>query len=117
MRAVAMSFISLTAGLLLLHDPAAADPCSSGSGKKCRCDAPLTRVCGPKDDPYHKTCWCENRQGGGGGSSGWGSYGKAEIHKKNVPQTHPVPSATAYQRGAFGLRQIRTPAPGALRRW
>jgi hypothetical protein len=102
----------VAAGFLILLGSAAADPCSSGGGKKCKCDPPLTRVCGPKDDPYKKTCWCEYRAGGGYGT---GSYGKAEIHKKNVPQTHPTPSPTLYRPRGFAPPPLR--AGAAPRRW
>lgn len=92
--------------VLALNGAALAEPCSSGSGKKCVCDPPLIRKCGPKGS-YHKTCWCERPGAAGGSVSGWGSYGHAEIHKKNVPQTHPTPSP-GFQRGRF--------APGLMRR-
>jgi hypothetical protein len=105
--AVAICVFSL---LLGSADAALADPCSSGSGKKCVCDPPLVRVCGPKGT-YHKTCWCV-RPGATNGGSWGGSYGHAEIHKKNVPQTHPTPGTL--QRGRFLPGMMRR--PGAFMR-
>lgn len=37
---------------------------------------------------YNKSCGCR-AQGGSGGSDGGGSYGHAEIHKRNVPTVKP----------------------------
>ena len=105
---------------LLLPAAAAAEPCSMPGSHKghCYCEPPLTKQCGPVWNEYFQQnfteCWCNNPSAEDNGFGG--SYGHAEIHKKNVPQTHPTPFPGMYMRpgmdarGYAGVRTIRRPA-------
>ena len=115
MRALTVSSILGAFALVLLPGFAMAQPCGPGRPNACR--PPLTQVCGVAWANHVNRnvcrCWCQYPSAGSS-SSGSGSYGKAEIHKKNLPQTHPTPSGNMYMRGAAG---VRTPAVGVMRRW
>lgn len=128
MRTLTVSSLVVVFACLFLSAPAAAEPCSHPGSKKgyCYCEPPLTKVCGPVWNEYfHQNfteCWCHNPAAGDSGYGG--SYGHAEIHKKNVPQTYPTPGPGMlyarpfmYPRGAFGMRTMRRPAVGVMRRW
>lgn len=62
---------------------------------------------------YNKSCGCEANSGGtSAGSSSGGSYGHAEIHKRNVPTVKPSgvdPGNLA--RPPLGVVAPRAPAP------
>jgi len=134
MRARTLSSLVVVLASLLLSAPAVAEPCSHPGSKKghCYCKPPLTKVCGPVWNEYfHQNftqCWCHNPAAGDAGFGG--SYGHAEIHKKNVPQTHPTshPDMDArprmfmrprvYMRGAAGPGLTRRSAfPVMRQRW
>ena len=133
MRALTVSSLVIVLGCMLAPAPAAAEPCSHPGSKKgyCYCKPPLTRECGPVWNEYfHQNfteCWCHNPAAADAGYGG--SYGHAEIHKKNVPQTHPTPDPGMYMRpgmyvrpgiharGYAGMRTMRRPAIGVMRQW
>jgi hypothetical protein len=109
----------------LLASPAAlAEPCRRGPQcpRFCCCNPPLVRVCGWVWNDYFQRdvmqCWCHNPSAGGG-ASGPGSYGTAEIHKRNVPTVTPGPGPTGamiWTRRRAGV--IGAPvAPRLMRRW
>ena len=129
MRTLSVSSLAIVLAYLFLSAPAVAEPCSMPGSHKghCYCKPPLTKECGPVWNEYfHRNfmeCWCHNPAAGDAGYGG-GSYGHAEVHKKNVPQTHPTPGpgmlyARPYMhpRGAVGMRMMRRPATGVMRRW
>jgi hypothetical protein len=120
MRALTTSSLVVAFACLFLPVSAIAEPCSHPGSHKgyCYCKPPLTKVCEPVWNEYYKQnfreCWCHNPSSGNNGFGG--SHGKAEIHKKNVPQTHPTPSGDIHMRGPVGKRMMRSPAPGVMRR-
>jgi hypothetical protein len=115
MRAPAVFTLLSAIALALLPDAALAQFCHPGA---CACRPSQTVVCGWRFyKPIHRNiyiCWCQNPSAGGGGV---GSYGQAEIHKKNVPVTHPAPGGGMNMRSAVGARMMRRPAFGTIRRW
>lgn len=121
MRVLTVSSLVVVFAWLLPLGPAAAEPCGHPGSHKgyCYCKPPLTKACGPVWNEYFKQnfteCWCHNPSADDNGFVG--SYGHAEIHKKNVPQTHPTPTGNIYMRSAAGVRTMRRPAVGMMRRW
>jgi hypothetical protein len=134
MRTVLFALVGTT--VLLLGTSAGAAPCKEPESHKgyCYCEPPMTKVCGPVWNEYMQQnrtkCWCHDPATDSGGYYGSGG-GKAEIHKKNVPQTHPTPTPDMYWRGgpryrvapnyrvAPAYRMVRRPAPGVfhMQRW
>lgn len=111
MRALFASSILGSFAAILLAGSVMAQPCTPHS---CVCDPPLTKVCGQIHIGNHTgfRCWCK-----AAGSDVGGSYGKAEIHKKNVPTTHPTFGGGGMNmRGDVGMRTKQMPEVGVMRR-